>query len=173
MSSIDAWKERRRRERESRRRSIAAIAVWLFVVVLIGVGSGIGSYCYLMINDDKNAKIVSEVGRAVGFAIIGGSLGFAAVLGIIAKTGFGAVIWGGEPNAVPKRPWRAAAIVGLLAAIGLSALECADQGAQFDWSIFGSSLAGALPALGIAWMAIRALVGFGLLANQGRGRSPW
>jgi hypothetical protein len=154
MSSIDAWKERRRREREAKRRGGAAIAAWLFCVVMVGVGSGIGSYYHLKASDVEDAKITSVLLRAVGFATLGGILGFGAVVGIIAKTGLKSVMWGGEPNAVPKNPWRVAAMVGLVTAVGFGALVCADQGAQFDWSAFGSSVAGALPALGIAWLVI-------------------
>lgn len=149
-----------------------AIAAWLFFVVMIGVGSGVGSYCYFKINGVKNAEIASEVVRAVGFAALGGFLGFGVVLGFIAKIGYGSVIRGEEPSAVPKKPWQTAAVVGLLGALGFSALECADRGAPFDWNAFGSSLAGSLPALSIAWMALGGLGGRRLPGNQDRGRDP-
>ena len=81
---------------------------------------------------------------------------------------------GAEPFAVPRNPWRGAAKVGLVAAVGLSSLTCAVQGAQFDWGAFDSSAAGALSALGLVWLAAFVLRRreATISAKRGQGRDP-
>jgi hypothetical protein len=110
-----------------------------------------GVYTYLKADNVANVNMGATVLRAVGFAALGGILGFGAGIAIIAKLGLSSVMQGVEPDPVPKNPWRIAALVGLAAAGGFSALISADQRPQFDRKAFAASVAGALLALGIAW----------------------